>query len=415
MVNRIPSSRKINQMEKNKEHQGRLERQGSQQLLERATLLYEKYGTGDSENFNVFSVLRSESDEVNLHSRFLAALLHHRKSRDAPLRNLEDFLSSVAGINNFCLDGAEVKREWRNMDILILNTFSQQAMVIENKIRARDRPEQLARYARQLANDGFREPSLLYLTLDGRDPDESSAGGCEVECMSYKDIVPWLERCQERAYEEPRLRESIAQYVHLVRKLTGTDLKGVYMKELSKLILEKDNLLLAHDLNEAMLEAKVSLLVKFWKEIDKALRKRIPDLPETTKDSNVSPEDITDILRKSRNYYQGLYYDYDGIGRGASLAVEAHTYMYFGVRCSEREHKDEHKRLTNLMKGLDGNNSPSDGWWPWWRWAPGELNLKFPTRENLTQLANAQKRKKCANEIADGLSRVAEWIKKCTT
>ena len=397
-------------MDNTKENQGR---EGGQRLLERAMLLHERYGAGISESFNVFSVLRSQSDEVNLHSRFLRALLNHRKSCDAPLRNLEDFLHNVASIDNFCLNGAEVKREWKNIDILILNTSSKQAVVIENKIWAPDQNEQLAKYANQVANDGFREPSLLYLTLNGREPDESSAGGCEVDCVSYRDIVPWLKRCQERAYDEPGLRESIAQYVHLVRKLTGTDLKGTYMKELSKLILENNYLVVAHDLNEAMLEAKASLLVTFWKEIDKALKNRIPDLGKRTKESNVSREDITEFLRKSRNYYQGLYYDYDSIGDGASLAVEAHRLIKFGVRCHKKEHKDEHNRLKILMEDLRDNEGPTE-WWPWHRSASGDLRLKFPTRENLKLLADAHARRRYAESIADGLSRVAERIKECT-
>ena len=42
----------------------------AQNLLKEAARLYEKHEAGRPEPFNVFSVLRSESDEVNLHSRF---------------------------------------------------------------------------------------------------------------------------------------------------------------------------------------------------------------------------------------------------------------------------------------------------------------------------------------------------------
>ena len=266
-------------------------------LLQRVALRYERHGVGNQETFNIFSVLRAESDEENLHSRFLAALLSHRKSGDLPLWNLEDFLCSVAGVERFRLDGAEVIREHHNIDILIRNSRSREAVVLENKIWARDQDRQLARYAERMENDGYREPCLLYLTLDGRSPDKSSADGRDVKPVSYREIVPWLVRCQERAYAEPALREGVAQYIHLVRKLTGTDLTGVYMKSLRELILENNNLVLVHDLNEAMFEAKVSLLTRFWKEIDAAVRKRIRNLPERSKDS-VSEEDIRGFLRR---------------------------------------------------------------------------------------------------------------------
>ena len=69
-----------------------------------------------------------------------------------------------------------------------------------------------------------------------------------------REIIPWLERCQERAYDNPALRESVAQYIHLIRKLTGTDLKGAYMTASEELLLENNNLVLVHDLSEAMVE-----------------------------------------------------------------------------------------------------------------------------------------------------------------
>ena len=276
----------------------------TRRMLERAAGLYERYGSAESEDFNIFSVLRAESDEVNLHSRFLAALLRHRKSRDAPLRNLEDFLRSFVDIDDFRLDGAEVEREHHGIDILIRNPDSREAVVIENKIWARDQHRQLARYAESVENDGYREPRLLYLTIDGSDPDEGSADGRAVTPVSYREIIPWLERCQERAYDNPALRESVDQYIHLVRKLTGTDLEGTYMTALKELILENNNLVLVHDLSEAMFEAKVSLLTKFWEEIHCAARKRIPNLPE--KPPTVHPPTIFEDIWKDRRGDGGM-------------------------------------------------------------------------------------------------------------
>ena len=60
-------------------------------LLEKAARLHDRYEAGRREPFNVFSVLRSEHDEVNLHSRFLAALLDHRQSPGQCRENLADF------------------------------------------------------------------------------------------------------------------------------------------------------------------------------------------------------------------------------------------------------------------------------------------------------------------------------------
>ena len=115
-------------------------------LLEKAARLHERHEAGRREAFNVFSVLRSEHDEVNLHSRFLAALLNHRQSPGEPRENLADFLHRL-DIRNFDQDRATVDGEWNNIDIVICDGSSMQAVIIEHKIWAADQPRQLQRYA----------------------------------------------------------------------------------------------------------------------------------------------------------------------------------------------------------------------------------------------------------------------------
>ena len=64
-------------------------------FLKSLEILAEKYHSRDDHSFNVFCALRSPSDEVNLHSRFLIALLNHCKPGDECLINLSDFLEKV--------------------------------------------------------------------------------------------------------------------------------------------------------------------------------------------------------------------------------------------------------------------------------------------------------------------------------
>lgn len=393
-------------MENTGKMEGRSQIDSARLLLLKAAVLYERHGAGERETFNIFSVLRTETDEVNLHSRFLAALLSHRqpgethrKPAETDLKNLKDFLCSVAEFK-ISLNGAKVEREHHHIDILIHNPYSKKAVIIENKLRASDQHRQLARYAEQMGDDYSK--LLLYLTLDGRKPDESSADGREVKCVSYEQIVPWLKRCQERAYDDPALRESIAQYVSLVRKLTG-NLKGDYMKDLKDLILQNNNLALVHDLNKAMIEVRVSLLKKLWEEIDSAVRKKIPDLPERSKesDASVSPDNIREFLGRQRgNYYHGLYYELE---KEVQIAIEIeHSAIYFGVWCSKKMH---YRRIEDAMKDLDGQ--PPEDEWPWWQWAPSGINFRNPKqREQLEWLADPDARKKEAADIAEGLKTV---------
>ena len=382
-------------------------------LLAEAARFYEKHEAGRQDPFNIFSVLRSSSDEVNLHSRFLHALLDHKKPGKETRENLTDFLQHV-GVKDFEPTNANVERERDNIDILITNGVGQ-AVGVENKIWAGDQSKQLKRYHQELTKQGYRKIRLLYLTLEGHPPSEDSAGGLDcktISCISYKDdLRPWLRRCQKRAYDEPALRESVAQYVQLVQKLTGTDFKEAYMKDLTELCLQDNNLVLVHDLNEAMIEARVCLLRKLWCEIDSALKEQLPVLPPKDEDGkNEAPSDTDERIRlylkpMSRGHYHGLHYSF---GRGvASLFVEAGegNGLFFGVRC-HKDHKDERSNLDRALKDVKGR--PTD-WCP--RYRKDDLNLKNPSREELERLSSEAGRKKHAKRIAQGLKPFWEAVK----
>ena len=393
-------------------------------LLSEAARLYEKHEAGRRDTFNVFSVLRSESDEVNLHSRFLAALLDYRKSPDKLRRNLEDFLrifvygdkrSVVVDDTPRFEPGMIVERERDNIDILIHDPHSRpkRAVVIENKIYAGDQPGQLRRYTELLQQHrGYPRPHVLYLTLDGHEASEDSAGEVDYKRVSYRDrkFIDWLKRCQEHACDVPALRESVAQYLHIVQKLTGTDFTEAYMNKLKKLCLKDNNLLLVHDLGEAMIEARISLLVELWKEIECALPEKIRNLPKLDKDdSGISEDRIRRFVTLKRNYNNhGLFYKFS---TSAGLGIEVENRIYVGVWChitKDEITKDEYKNIKDKLEG----GGHSDDHWPWYKRHPKDVNLKNPTREDLELLANDCERKKYAADIAASASEVWEMIEK---
>ena len=386
---------------------------GCKSLLAKAAGLYEKHEAGRPEPFNVFSILNIENDEVK-HSRFLHSLLDHQKPGEEAKANLKDFLQNVAE-KDFTQSSVTVERESDYIDILITN--DKQAVVIENKIWARDQPKQLQRYHRTLKDKGYSDIHLLYLTLHGHVPSEDSAGTLDYKPISYKDdLRPWLERCQQRAYDEPELRESVAQYRQLVQKLTGTDYTGAYMEALKKLCLEDDNLVLVHDLHEAMISVKISLLTKLWCEIECALREGLSDLPSKAsghiaKDrikssSDISESRITKFVKKRNDsryhgLHYGLHYD-DEATIDTWLSVEVEDHINFGVICLDENKYDKLKKKFNQEVG---SGESDKGCWPWYKRAEN-LNLRDPTRDDLELLSNKEKRKKYAEGIAQGLKPV---------
>lgn len=416
-----------------------------QLLLKLAARIYKMHEAGHKEPFNIFTVLRKESDEVNLHSRFLAALLNHQSS-NIGRRNLKDFLLRI-GVKEK-MDGAKIKREYKYIDILISDEAKKQAVVIENKIEHKHKNEckQLERYKNTLKGEGYSKIYLRFLTPDGRKPSGDSISGLCYKKISYKEyILPWLKCCQMHAYDEPELRESIKQYIHLIRKLTGTDFDEAYKNELKELLsefasrfladmcqdqaylnklkalLSKDNnFVLAHDLtkniseddnpglahlNEAVIRTKISLLGKLWCEIECTLEK-IKNFPKKDEElSNISEEMFQKYVIEKKGKLLLYYQVSQEVHIGVVLDRSDSDYnIFFGVQCNKKDNSDRYYELQNTLNGrLDQN-------WPSWQYADEDLNFDEPNRKTLKLLSKKKERKKFVDRIADGLKEMWEQM-----
>ena len=372
-------------------------------LLKEAAQLYEKHGVGRPEPFNVFSSLQNKEEHLHeiLHSRFLYALLDYKKPGSETRENLKDFLQHVANISDFELCGVNVERELDNIDILITNA-DKKAVAIENKIEAEDQPQQLQRYYNTLKEKGYSTIHLLYLTLDGHDPSDNSVGDIDrelIKCVSYKkDIIPWLERCQKRDENEAELRESVVQYLRLIRKLTHTDFRGKYMKELKYLLSQDNNLVLVQNLHEAIGNAKTELPEKLWNEIGAKLESEIPYLERSD-----PPEDNGKVV---------LYYQ---LSEATSLEVgedkDHYNYIWFGVGCSEENYRDNYDTLKEALRGVSGEE-PNE-WYPWWEYGRYDdrcLKLDLNDPKDFKLLSNKEDRQEFVKGIAQRLKEVLEVL-----
>ena len=88
---------------------------------------------------------------------------------------------------------------------------------------------------------------LLYLTLYGKHPSDSSTGNKIKEnedfyCISYaSDIKQWILLCLEKAVQKPLVREILIQYLNLLNNLTHQNMENSVKKELEKLCSEPQN------------------------------------------------------------------------------------------------------------------------------------------------------------------------------
>jgi len=252
------------------------------ELLSDIKKLKQKYDEKRHKNrFNIFYALHKEHDEVNLHSRFISFLLakdsgHMKGDLFARL-----FFKIVFKKNREFLDEYTVipnefnKTEFKEIDILLINKKLKHAIVIENKIYAKDSNHnhkekekvikgyigQLERYYNTILKGTPKKSTnksekttfethdyisntidVYYLTLNKPKEDtfNKSKGNIPesvgVKELYYKDeIIKWLEHCLGATKDDNFLNKIINQYLILVKNMTKTNIPKKELNELRKL------------------------------------------------------------------------------------------------------------------------------------------------------------------------------------
>lgn len=232
------------------------EQQTTKHLLNTVTGIrkkHEEIAKVTGENFNIFRILGLTTNEVRTHSAFLAELLNPDGNHGQKDIFLKLFLSQI-GIN-FDTNNVTVvvekhtgiiNKEYTEggyIDILIANKTH--AIIIENKIYAGDQWKQLERYS-NYASNRYLEAAIIYLTLDGKNASEESIGAMDKSKfnyinLSYKDdIIMWLDLCKKEASSFPILRETITQYINLIKFLTHQSTNKIQEMEINKLLLDSE-------------------------------------------------------------------------------------------------------------------------------------------------------------------------------
>lgn len=199
------------------------------------------------EKFNIFSILKMERAENNTHSAFLSELLNPKGSHLMGNLFLKLFLESINDHTVELLTAKvktehsighrdDIKKTGGRIDIYIWDDNGN-SISIENKIYAGDQNAQIERYC----NHNKEKNSVYYLTREGTDPSISSRGDLvsakDFKLLSYKtDILSWLNLCVKECVNQPILRESINQYIILIKKITNT-MDNKEQRELEKIIL----------------------------------------------------------------------------------------------------------------------------------------------------------------------------------
>lgn len=195
--------------------------------------------------FNIFDALRIVDREVK-HSDFLAWLLDPNESHGQGglfLRAILMDLFKTARENGFpCpvspveldgedLRGVDVRREWKNIDLLVRCQQPSFVIAIENKIKSGEHSDQLNRYRQTVEGEFGTMPSMyVFLTVEGDEPSEE-----DWVPYSYGDVYRVLSRV--RNANEASIGEDVLAFLdHYMRLLRGRLMDDPKIDELCQTI-----------------------------------------------------------------------------------------------------------------------------------------------------------------------------------
>jgi len=183
--------------------------------------------------FNIFEAIGMQYQEIR-HSTFLAFLLDpqqvHGLGEDFLKKVLQRALLSnksmslpINAIDLYLMSLTEtvVKREWSNIDVLLLNADHHLAVIIENKLQSGEHDNQLDRYFHlvQRQHPGWRILAL-YLTIDGTPPSHSHY--LPLSFADIADILGALVVSRETVLG-PDVRTLMHHYVQMLRRNIVSD------------------------------------------------------------------------------------------------------------------------------------------------------------------------------------------------
>jgi hypothetical protein len=181
--------------------------QEERELLQRFVVDNEDLEKLESElaKFNIFEAIGVVRQELR-HSDFLAFLLNpsqNHRLEDVFLKRLlkrvlleADEVTDLSGlrvspvdIDIADLEDAEVRREWKNIDILVHSPSNRLVCAIENKIGSKEHSDQLLRYRKIVSKEfGNCRAILIYLSPEGDRPSDNKWIAC-----SYSKITELID------------------------------------------------------------------------------------------------------------------------------------------------------------------------------------------------------------------------------
>ena len=242
-------------------------------------------------DYNIFTLFHDFSDEVNLHSNFIASLLDPNGDHYKGDLFLKLFLETC-GIDDFSIDTstATVFKEFKHIDIYISD--GKKHIILENKVYAKDQPTQIARYIETIKGEGAKESDrvkdedicVLYLHPDGKLPDNQSFGdyhakllgenpSIKFKVISYgKEILEWIDKCKNEVSNLTDLNVFLSQYKDVIEMIYDRYKRIDEMNNEDLVKIFKDNYRAVSDIVSNYEQTRRKIIDEFFKNISDNLK-----------------------------------------------------------------------------------------------------------------------------------------------
>jgi len=391
-----------------------------QDLLEVAKKLNKKAAEQNrvtGEKFNLIEILGVAYLEVSTHSSLLAELLNPKGCHGQGMAFLELFLKELSlefiateqvRVTTEHFIGTTTETTGGRIDILIEDPKNRWMLVIENKVYAKDQPNQMLRYnnfAKEFEKKGGKY-SLVYLTRFGGKPDSSEIRPNALLCISYlcisykTHILKWISQCRERVDNVPLLRETLTIYLNTLMTLTDQNPNQRISQDLVKAVLKSRESFLSYTaLTQAEAEIKQAIQERLsWEFI--AIAKSmtmdyIPDKDWSATDSGFG---------FSSNAMKHL-----GVTAKFEFELKSFQNFYFGFRVEDNKELEigYRNKLFTKFHCVFGEPSSTPKW-PAWRYVEGPLrNWNNETIASIYFAEDAQELFPEVKQILKGLQDIA--------
>ena len=243
-------------------------------------------------DYNIFTLFHYFSDEVNLHSNFIASLLDPNGDHYKGDLFLKLFLETC-GIDDFSIDTstATVFKEFKHIDIYISD--GKKHIILENKVYAKDQPTQIARYIETIKGEGAKESDrvkdedicVLYLHPDGKLPDNQSFGdyhakllgenpSIKFKVISYgKEILEWIDKCKNEVSNITDLNVFLSQYKDVIEMIYDRYKRIDEMETANLVEIFKENYTAASEIANNYQETRKKIIDEFFENVKENLEK----------------------------------------------------------------------------------------------------------------------------------------------